>query len=434
MKRIIVSTLLLLILASCGDDENPTTPTEKNEPLLKGNIKGYIIDAATDLPVSGAIISTFPITSTTRSDENGKFELPEISPDIYDLNIKHKNYLAYTSKIKVSDRITNDIELFITSIESANNRPNKPTLTYPLNGANIGVKEIKFTWECKDIDNDSLKYDVFFRIVGSDFQIIGNNLITKTLDYEYSLNGIDKFEWYVIAKDNYAFSISDTFSFNFKETVITDIPNMIGNWKFDGNATDYGPNSYASSIQNVFFVNDRKNNFEYAASFQGNSGSNSKVILPTSIQLSNQFTIALWIKALPTLGENGSVGNYDCISKWGSTGAGKTSWTFGINKSRNLFLGTYGNSTTLKATDNIEIDTEVWIHIAVTFKAGTATFYIDGENVYTAGGMQNPQFSNFNASIGGRQDQLSSFHGAIDDVYIFDRELSDQEIQSLSQE
>ena len=48
--------------------------------------------------------------------------------------------------------------------------------------------------------------------------------------------------------------------------------------------------------------------------------------------------------------------------------------------------------------------------------------------------LQIPQNSTYSASIGGRQDQLSSFHGAIDEVYIFKRALDGSEILKLSVE
>jgi hypothetical protein len=434
MKSILLSALLIILLSACGDDDNPTEPTEKADPVVKGTIKGFVYDAISELPISGVRVSTFPITSSTRTDENGEFELLEVSPDLYDLHIIHKDYFAYTSKIKVSDKLTNDIELFITSIESQNNKPDKPTLLYPVDEANIGFDNVMLKWECNDIDNDSLKYDVFFKQVGSEFQLIGNNITSKSLVHQYDTNVTHQYEWYVVAKDNYTFSISDTFSFNYKETIIMDIPNMIGNWKFDGNITDYGPNTYAGSNQNVFFVTDRKNNFEYAATFQGKPGSNSKILLPSSLQLSTQFTISMWIKPMASLGENGSVGYFECISKWGGSGAGKASWAFGITKESSLFLGTYKSNATIKATTNIFVNKEIWQHVAVTFDSGTATFYIDGVNVFTASGMNIPQESSYSVSIGGRQDQLSSYHGAMDDLYIFDRALSVQEILQLSTE
>lgn len=433
MKSIIISTLLLLVLASCRDDANPTSPKDDTH-IIKGSIKGYVYDATTELPVSGVIVSTFPITSSTRTDANGKFELPEVSPDLYDLNISHKDYFAYTSKIKVSDQITNDIELFITSLESVNNRPDKPKLLLPADKISIGSGVFKFKWECNDIDNDSLKYDVFFRSIGSDFKLVANNIKTKYFNFEYKLNETDKYQWYVVAKDNYSFSISDTFSFTYKEIVITDIPDLIGNWRFDGDATDYGPNGYVSNIQNVLFVADRNNSIEHAANFTGKSSVSSKILLPTSLQLTSEFTIALWVKPAATLGDNGSVGNFECVSKWGGAGAGKASWAFGITKESYLFLATYGSAATIKPTVNFQIKPEVWQHIAVTFSNGVATFYIDGSQVFEATGMQIPQVSGYNASIGGRQDQMSSYNGAIDDLFLFERALTSLEIQRLSQQ
>lgn len=45
--------------------------------------------------------------------------------------------------------------------------------------------------------------------------------------------------------------------------------------------------------------------------------------------------------------------------------------------------------------------------------------------------MNIPQESIYNATIGGRQDNKSAYNGEIDDLYIFDRALSPQEIQIL---
>lgn len=432
MRNIIFSAILLLIVASCYDSSKPTEQENTIDSVYIGIIKGQILDNYTELPISNVIISTYPITSSTRTDDNGEFELLNVSQGIYDLNITHKDYFEFSTKIKVSDRLTNNVELFITSKESQNHTPNKPTLLFPSDNSSIGFNKITFRWECTDLDNDSLVYDIYYRELGSGFQRIGSNIATNAFDFEYGFNDIDQYQWYIVAKDNYALSISDTFSFKFKEIIIAELPNLIGYWKFDGDATDYGPNNYKGSIQNVLFINDRLNNDRRAASFTGKAGVNSKIVLPATIQLSDKFTISLWVKPSSLLGENGNIGYYDCVSKWGISGVNSASWAFGITKNSNLFLGTFRLNSTMRLATNKQIESEIWQHIAVTFNNGIAIFYVNGKQIEIASGMNIPQESNYNVSIGGRQDQLSSYNGAIDDLFIFDRVLTDQEIIQLS--
>jgi len=51
--------------------------------------------------------------------------------------------------------------------------------------------------------------------------------------------------------------------------------------------------------------------------------------------------------------------------------------------------------------------------------------------IYNANSMEIPQISSYQAPIGARQNQLSSYHGVIDDVYLFERVLTEQELLKL---
>lgn len=433
-QLLLLITLLLLALASCRDGANPTKPKKDIDPAPKGSVSGYVIDSATNLPVSGVIVNTFPITSSTRTDWKGKFELLDISPDLYTLHITHKDYFAYTLKIKVSDGISNDLFAYIIAKDTVNTAPNKPTLLRPKDKFRISFNHILFQWEGIDSDNDTLLYDIYFRTVGSDFKLIATNVKAQNYEFVFDFIENNKYQWYVVAKDKFSSNTSEIFNFRFDRTAIINIPNIIGYWKFDGDAYDYGPNSYLSEMENVDFVPDRKDYNESSANFKGHGSIRSNVVLPVSLQLSSEFTIALWVRPSTSPGISDHSGYFDCVSKWGTLKEGKASWAFGINSSSSLFLTTYSNTASSEAIYASNVTAGKWQHIAVTFDNGTASFYIGGTLVKTAKKMMIPQKSIYNTTIGGRQDNKSAYNGSMDDLYIFDRALSPEEILMLYKE
>lgn len=429
MKSIFLIMIIGITLLSCSDDEQPTKTSE----IVQGTIKGTIIDVDTKEPVVGAFIKTSPLSSTTTSKEDGTFELSSVGPDVYDIIISHPDYLEFKDKIKVSDHITNNILFTMVSKRSLNTPPDIPTLIYPVGNAKVGSSKVIFRWSASDKDKDSLKFDVYFGKVNEDMQLIGENIKDNFFEFNYNFEeGVD-YQWKVVAKDKYSKTSSDSSQFSYKEKVVVDLPGLVANWKLDGNAIDSGINGYDGTEQNVTYVDDRKGEKSSAAYFNGTYNINSKILINGNLQISNKFTISLWIKPDPSLGENGNGGYFDCISQWGGGGSGLASWNFGITKGSIAFLSTYYTSNTTKQT-NLLIITNQWQHLAVTFDNGTANFYLNGVYKFTATGYQNPQVSKLHVSIGGRQDQLSSFHGAIDDVYIFDKVLSDKEILNLYEE
>lgn len=429
MKKNYSLFLLIVLLFSCSEETKVVSPD--SNPIVKGSIKGLVINKTTEMPVAGAFVTTLPLTSTTKTDEEGKFELPSVSPDIYDIIITHLDFVPYSNKIKVSDQITNDILFKMTSFASLNTPPKVPELIYPKEGNRIGFKSTNFRWEATDIDNDTLKYVIYFGEANTELNKIAENVIENELVFEYNFKeGVD-YQWYITAKDKYTETKSQIVTFSYKEILITNIPNLIGLWKLNGEAVDYSPNNYIGDLENVAFIQDRKGQSNGAAYFKGNSKTLSKILLPTTLQLTNEFTISLWVKQDSSLGENSNVGNFECVSKWGNS---RSSWAFGINKDNFLFLSTYSIFASTVSASITKVPTDSWQHIAVTFLNGNVTFYLNGTFIYSANGMEIPQISSYQASIGARQNQLSSFHGAIDDVYLFERVLTEQELLKLWQE
>ena len=136
-----------------------------------------------------------------------------------------------------------------------------------------------------------------------------------------------------------------------------------------------------------------------------------------------------------------------------STGSYQTIYGYGDSAGTNDFLA-FQTTTTEQLTINIRIsgsnnridtvqtlNTGTWYHVAVVSDGSTSTdLYIDGQNASTTifGGSEGKWFDDVAsvaelATIGAlRRNSIASYlDGSIDNVMIFDRELSQDEIQTL---
>ncbi|PKL81026.1 MAG: hypothetical protein CVV25_02250 [Ignavibacteriae bacterium HGW-Ignavibacteriae-4] len=315
-----------------------------------------------------------------------------------------------------------------------NNQPNKPILLQPTMGKVINSKNVEFLWSCSDPDGDELKYDIYLGVNKNQLILLNSNMTNTSFKLDYNFNEVDNYFWKIEAKDESSSINSDIFQFTYKDTSSIDFQSIVGYWKLDGNAKDSGPNHYDGTAEGVNYVDDRQNISSGAGYFKGNgSFYHSKVLLSKNIELTNSFSIALWVKQLSSLGENAGVGNYDCVSQWGGAGVGLAAYNLGIDKNKLVYFTTYGSKGEIKhEVFNDELKVDIWYHLAITFNNGTVRYYLNGSLNGIVSGFPEPQKSTLNPSIGGRQDQLSSFHGAIDDVLIYKRILSEEEIKNLA--
>ena len=139
----------------------------------------------------------------------------------------------------------------------------------------------------------------------------------------------------------------------------------------------------------------------------------------------NPFSISAWIN---TSG-NGT------IMGWGSTAGGTTRVEFRINDDR----------LRCESSGNVQGDTTLpnnkWIHVAVTVKAGAViddpdvTLYLDGQDdTRTSTGSANPleMAAGYDVTIARRHTSGRWLAALIDDVRLYDRVLTPEEIASLA--
>lgn len=204
---------------------------------------------------------------------------------------------------------------------------------------------------------------------------------------------------------------------------------LVGFWHFDVNTGstmgDSSGNGNAGTLNGAVWT---KRNYGGALSFDGTDDyvdcGNG-----TDLNLTGSLTIAAWIRP-DSFGQNG----------WGrivdkSGGSGSEGYSFFANElSNNLAYVAYG--ATIAESNPGVVTIGKWQHVAVIYdeSSGIVTFYADGEQVGSSAYSTPPVDSVVDPLVIGIRgyDGQRAFDGEIDDVRIYKRALSGEDISELS--
>jgi hypothetical protein len=194
---------------------------------------------------------------------------------------------------------------------------------------------------------------------------------------------------------------------------------LVGWWPFTGNANDSSGNgNNGTTGSGVTLTSDRFFSNNAAYDFNG-SGNISLTSLPTTG--AQDFTISGWVKTNNTTVRKG-------IACWGQDNPWQSTYFFVTNTGYLNFGFAYngGPQSSTFIADN------QWHHVAVTCISGLIQLYLDGQPTATALQM-NPNISGTNKALGANIDNSGSnnFNGALDDIGIWNRALTQQEITDL---
>lgn len=213
--------------------------------------------------------------------------------------------------------------------------------------------------------------------------------------------------------------------------VVSDLQKgLVGNWKMDGNAKDSTPYSNHGTVNGANLTSDRKGQLNKTYNFS--SGNYIDVGNGSSLQIGlSDFTISAWIKT------NSAGGGYGRIvdKNFASGYIMAISSTYG--NSGNLCMS-IGGLYTQGRSGSRDLRDSVWHHVAVVFnRASTAIYYVDGNVDGTTTDISSKSSTNLsnatNFKIGNGTTGDSPFVGLIDDVRIYNRALSPDEITTLYQ-
>ncbi|QQR77554.1 MAG: fibronectin type III domain-containing protein [Candidatus Moraniibacteriota bacterium] len=137
------------------------------------------------------------------------------------------------------------------------------------------------------------------------------------------------------------------------------------------------------------------------------------------------ITLSAWVRA-----DDWKTDDVRILSK--ATDSTEQGHTWMLSDSNSLLrfrLKTGGTTTTLVATSGT-LQTNVWTHVAAVYDGSTMTLYKDGLEVGSQAKTGTIDQNTANISIGANPEGSNSFDGTIDDVRIYNKALTQSEIQT----
>jgi gliding motility-associated-like protein len=231
------------------------------------------------------------------------------------------------------------------------------------------------------------------------------------------------------------FAISPSFGQSLPSYVPTN--GLVGWWPFDGNANDISGNGYHGTAYGVTATDDRHGNNNAAFSFDITStgwGSAKDRIVITDDAIANAwhqanaFTISTWIK-LDT--KTGSFANrpHTILGVWDGNGTPITRHQISASNYQSTRLNSTVGGTTPVANND-------WVHVVTTWDGDTLRHYQNGipaGHSYLSYSI--PSSTNYGDITFGELHMGNGhwyhFVGSMDDMGVWDRALSNNEISQL---
>lgn len=186
------------------------------EPILYGQISGRVLNYESKKSEGAVLVRLNPSGKSKETDSLGNFKFDSLSIGKY--TIQATKIGLFTEYVTV-DLLTNSIPqptIYMSKNIIKNSPPEIPTLTSPKNDFIFDSDKVTLIWKTKDVDKDTLKYDVFLFKEGESTKTpIATNFAKDTLEVGGLLYNT-KYYWQVVASDKVTKSYSEVWSFKTK--------------------------------------------------------------------------------------------------------------------------------------------------------------------------------------------------------------------------
>jgi hypothetical protein len=209
---------------------------------------------------------------------------------------------------------------------------------------------------------------------------------------------------------------------------------LVGWWPFNGNANDESGNGNNGTVNGATLTTDRFGNANKAFSFDGISSVISIADNPSlNFETTNTFTFSYWLSPTSLSSSQLSV----ILSK--QTGSASSQDGFNSSVEYN-FSSNYriqngsGNSSFSIGTQVNSININTWKHVVQTWSGNVGQIFIDGQLISSTTGVCVVGNNSANLLIAQPNwvaSNAKGFHGELDDIGIWNRVLTECEIQDL---
>jgi hypothetical protein len=202
-----------------------------------------------------------------------------------------------------------------------------------------------------------------------------------------------------------------------------------GYWPFCGNANDESGNDCNGIVNGALLTNDRFGMPNHAFQFSGNS----RIILNDNsgaLNLRTDLTISLWAKMeFPNSG-------YQAFVWRGDSQGEHDPYTMGCEFNNVIFRRDVSDGSQINKTEAPlnNYNPNDWIYLTLTFSSSTGKtkFYFNGNSVLEVLKPNSINYETINMITQfGSVENFSSFNGLLDDIAIWNRALSAEEISQL---
>ena len=204
---------------------------------------------------------------------------------------------------------------------------------------------------------------------------------------------------------------------------------LLAYYPFSGNANDYSGYENNGIINGAVLTTDRFNKKNSAYSFDGISNT---ITISNFNQNPNKFSISLWF--YPTA--NGHFGTRELLHRCDPTNVQNYCWNLSWgysnpNQGNYLVTGIYTNTSNWN-NDGNNLQLNQWHNVVMTYEGVSKNVYLSGLLISTTPIVGQISYLNKTGIYIGYDSYWDFYQGKIDDIRIYNRALTTQEVSYLA--
>lgn len=209
LKPSILLMALTLLLLGCKEELF-------FEPIPYGQISGRVLNYESKKSEGAVLVRLNPSGKSIETDTLGNFKFDSLNLGKYTIQAAKIGLFTEYVTVEVLANVYPQPTIYMSKNIIKNSPPEVPTLKSPKNDFIFDSDKITLIWNTKDVDKDTLKYDVYlFKEGESTKTLVATNFAKDTLDVGGLLYNT-KYYWQVVANDKVAKTFSEVWSFKTK--------------------------------------------------------------------------------------------------------------------------------------------------------------------------------------------------------------------------